>query len=559
MIPEASFESAARTSRSAKFRNSAILVAVFVAAALLVDPRGEFPLNDDWSFALSTWASLEAGRFELAMFSGMALKTQILWGSLWTALFGKSFWILRLSTMFLALASLLILDRWLAKLELPPLARLLTVLTLLAHPIFFWSSFTYMTHVPFLFCSLIAVVCAERGVSTGSRKLIWIAGVMVVAAYALRQTGLALAVAFVAAGFLCRNRPGRWKTLAFVGGVAALLFAFLYLTTDLLHGNRTQMEAHAWGSSPLDAIAALAFNATITPARALINGSLFALPLVVPLILRLDWHNQKHRLVLLALLPVTLAPASYLIGTMNAIPAPAHGDIFENFALGPHTLRDTWIFRQRYPLHLPHAFRIAITYAGAIVAAAVLSVIAITFFFRRSTLAPRSWNAVVILTAAAAALALFLVPGMIYFDRHSLDAFWTLIPMAALLISWNRRTVAAVSALLALMLFFSIGATQEYFSWNRARWAAFDRLRKEGVRLEQMDGGYEINQYLLGGFDGPQGRGKAGMSVVDDEYILSFTRVKGYEPLFGVSYGGYFGLRRGTVWAMYRRTPFIVP
>lgn len=552
-------EGDAESFRTGGMSTVALVTAAFIAAALLVDPRGEFPLNDDWSFALSTWASLEAGRFELAMFSGMALKTQIVWGALWTLLFGKSFWILRLSTMALSLLSLLLLDRWLAKLALPRRARALAVLTLLAHPIFFWSTFTYMTHVPFLFCSLAAIICAERAVSTDDRRLIWIATAMVVAAYALRQTGLALAVAFAISGFLCRKRSAQWRALGVAGVLATLLFGALYLGTDFLHGNRTQMEVHSWGNDLSGAIASLAFNATITPARALMNASLFTLPLIVPLVVRFDWRSPKHRLVLLALLPLTLAPASYLIGTMNAIPAPAHGDILENLALGPHTLRDTWIFRQRYPVHLAPAVRIAITYAAAVAAAAVLAIIMITLTLRKQSVTPRSWNAIVILVASAGSLAMFLVPGMIYFDRHSLDAFWTLIPLAALLVAWDRRTAASVSILLVAMLFFSVGATQEYFSWNRARWAAFERLQREGVGLDQLDGGYEINQYLIGGFDGPQTLGKAGMSVVDDEYILSFTRVKGYEPVFGISYRGYFGLQRGTVWALHRKTPFRFP
>lgn len=534
------------------------LAVTYVLAALLVDPRGEFPLNDDWSFALSTWRSLEQRSFQLAMFSGMALKTQIVWGALWTLVFGESFWVLRLSTMFLSLAALLILERWLYVTGWPLRVRAAAALTLLAHPIFFWSSFTYMTHVPFLFCSLVAVVAADLALRRDDGRLVVVVVMAVFAAFSLRQTGVALAIALVSGAILDRGRSRIWRFLGFAGGACALIFAVLYTTTNFLHGNLVQMEAHSWGDSAGEVIESFASATALTPARAIINFALFALPLVASFVFFGRWSAPGRVLFLLLALPFLLAPASCMVGTLNAIPTPSHGDILENFGLGPHTLRDVWTFRQPYPLHVGMPARIAITYGAAVLGAAWLVLLVAELRDRYAGAASDARrNTVILLASSAVWLTIFLVPGMIYFDRHSLDALWMAIPLTAMVFPWSRPAARnSFLVLLAVMLAFCIGATQEYFSWNRARWTAFGLLKERGVRLEQMDGGFEINQYLLGGFDGPQVREKAGMSVIDDEYILSFGPVSGYSRLARVGYSGYFGLMEGHVWVLKREEGF---
>jgi hypothetical protein len=51
-----------------------------------------------------------------------------------------------------------------------------------------------------------------------------------------------------------------------------------------------------------------------------------------------------------------------------------------------------------------------------------------------------------------------------------------------------------------------------------------------------MDGGYEINQYLIGGFDGTANIGKFQFSVIDDAYIITFNEVRGYRTIHRVPF-----------------------
>jgi hypothetical protein len=141
----------------------------------------------------------------------------------------------------------------------------------------------------------------------------------------------------------------------------------------------------------------------------------------------------------------------------------------------------------------------------------------------------------------------------IYFDRYSVDSLWTLailIPVLAGKLSGLVRAVAAASVL--FIGTFSALATQEYIRWNAARWTAYARLEASGISLARIDGGYEINQFLVGGFDGPILLKRSGFSVVDPEYILTFGRVPGYAVVAEDGFKSFLGLRRGAVLTLHR-------
>jgi hypothetical protein len=71
-----------------------------------------------------------------------------------------------------------------------------------------------------------------------------------------------------------------------------------------------------------------------------------------------------------------------------------------------------------------------------------------------------------------------------------------------------------------------------------------------------MDGGYEINAFLLALPAGRKELGKPGAGVVDDLYIIAFNRnVPGYERLESFPYPRWLGLSEGAVHIQRRRGP----
>src|SRR5712692_2220691 len=84
-----------------------IIASLWCATLIIVNPIGNFPLNDDWSYGLTVKHFLESGDFRPTGWTGMPLLTNVLWGSLFCIARGFSFTAQRLSTLTLSLVGIL--------------------------------------------------------------------------------------------------------------------------------------------------------------------------------------------------------------------------------------------------------------------------------------------------------------------------------------------------------------------------------------------------------------------------------------------------------------------
>ena len=84
-------------------------------------------------------------------------EAQVLWGALWTWLFGESFQVLRASTLLLSLATLIVIQRTLVRAGATMWVSVFGALALLFNPIFLWTSCTFMTDVPYTFFSALSL------------------------------------------------------------------------------------------------------------------------------------------------------------------------------------------------------------------------------------------------------------------------------------------------------------------------------------------------------------------------------------------------------------------
>ena len=103
--PNTSSRADARGSRAAVLPavfDVALLAALWIGAVLVVNPAGNFPLNDDWAYGKAVRGMVEQGSFRPCPWGGMTLISQAVWGSLFCLPAGFSFTTLRFSTLCLA-------------------------------------------------------------------------------------------------------------------------------------------------------------------------------------------------------------------------------------------------------------------------------------------------------------------------------------------------------------------------------------------------------------------------------------------------------------------------
>ena len=96
-------------------------------------------------------------------------------------------------------------------------------------------------------------------------------------------------------------------------------------------------------------------------------------------------------------------------------------------------------------------------------------------------------------------------------------------------ISWKWLPLAA-------MCLFSIAATRDYLSWNRARQSAFEYLTSQGVGIKNIDAGYEYNGFYNYQPDREEVEGRSFWWVNDDTWMVSFGPVPGYETVKSYPY-----------------------
>jgi hypothetical protein len=515
-----------------------ILPVVFIAAVFIVDPRGNFPLNDDWGVGFTTFTLLQTGRVQFTPFASATAYLQFFWGALWAAAFGQTFTVLRISTLVLSLGSTLIafslLRRAGARVEL----ALFGAAALLFHPLFLWASFTSMTHVPFVFLSLVAVAMFVRAAEADRNENIWLALAFVatVASFFTRQFAVLNAFAPFIVALLLRR-----KKLAATYAAALVVFALL-VVSGVLVGSQKELVLHR------PTLAGLALRATHYIYFNWQNAALFfAAPLLLFLLSR-----ERPRLprVVLAIAAIGFALVAWRMTARVGMPIPYmnSGNVFTDFGLGPPTLRDVFTLRMPHPFALPWLVKVLLMVVTTIGGAVAL---ALTIRSLREDDLLIRYCAVYLLCATLVAAGM-----SIYFDRYSIDTTWPFVLMLVLLAQRARITRAATvtaSAMLAVAIVFALSGTAEYLAWNRARWDAYSYLRAHGVTLNQMDGGYEINA-LLALRAGRKDLGKRGVGVVDDQYILTFNRdVRGYQLLRAFPYERWFGLSEGAVHAQRRR------
>jgi len=514
-----------------------LLLAAFAAAVLIVDARGNFPLDDDWGVGLTTFTLVQTGRIEFTPFASATAYLQFLWGALWALIFGQSFTVLRASTLALSLGATLMMYALLRQAQVRRELAFFGAAALLFHPLFFWASFTSMTHVPFVFTSIVAAWFFVRAVDDENRAWLVLAFLATVLSFFTRQFAVLNAIAPLIVALMMRR-----KKLAMVYGAALIVFGAL-VVSGVLIGSQKELVLHRPTLTGL-AMRAVHYVFFNWQSAALF----FAAPLLLVLLSRGRPRMSRVALVICA---IVFAAVAWRMTVHVGMPLPYmnSGNVFTDFGLGPPTLRDVFTFRMRHPFALPWLVKVVLMIVTTI-GAAIAASLAVASLHKGSPLLHYAAVYLVCATCFAAGMS-------IHFDRYSIDTAWPFVVLLMLIANAARITrpaTIAATAMLATTIVFAVGGTAEYLAWNRARWEAYAFLRANGVTLEQMDGGYEINA-LLALREGRKELGKRGVGVIDDRYILTFNRdVRGYELLRAFRYPRWFGLSEGAVHAQRRRS-----
>ncbi|MBK8564525.1 MAG: glycosyltransferase family 39 protein [Saprospiraceae bacterium] len=508
-----------------------LLTAIWLLAILLVNPIGDFPLNDDFSYARSTMNFSEGGSLRFDPWLSMTLLAQVLWGTAFCKLFGFSFTVLRCSTLVLGWLGILAGYRLVRELGQGRQVAFLLAAMLAFNPLFFSLSFTYMTDVPFFAFTMLSVLFYVRFFKENQLRWMLLGSCFAMAAVFVRQLGLLLPLAFTVT-ILVRGglRPKALLT-AFVP-LAIMLGLFFWYSDWLAHAQGLP-EGYGNFKRLKGVIGWDTFNDI--PLRigvlSVYLGS-FLLPLVALVFpsLRNGLFAKNNGTAWLPSLIVGVA-------IIFAWPRLPWANVLYNLGLGPKLLKDGYYFINVQPIAPAWVVNLLI-FSGFCGAMAAIYLLVKNGRERFSASNPQHAVATFGLTC------ILLYGGFLMLDVHCFDRYFIqmlpfllvlILPAGQQAISPKRFWLAG--AMLLLVAAFSIAATHDYLAWNRARWQALDFLTEEkSINPDRIDGGFEFNGWHRPTPIKDQNGPKSDWWVVDDEYVVAFGNMDGYKKMTGFPY-----------------------
>src|SRR5919108_3055797 len=170
------------------------LTVLTLTVTLLAYSPAAVPLIDDWLYAWSVEHFLQTGAVRILEWSMHYPLAQILWGALFSQLFGFSFAVLRLSPLILAWAGLLAFFLTLREIGIRPLPASLGTLVLLCNPVLFMLSHSFMTDVPFVSVMNGALLYYVRWANRGRTQDLALGSGLATVAFLIRQPGAVIAL-----------------------------------------------------------------------------------------------------------------------------------------------------------------------------------------------------------------------------------------------------------------------------------------------------------------------------------------------------------------------------
>lgn len=497
------------TGTSADWLVMLALTGLWVALVLVVDPRGDFPLVDDWSYGRSVKTLVEQHRLEFDGWNNPTLFLQVLYGALFCLPFGFSFEALRISTLFAGLAGGLGTYALLRQGAASRSVAAFGSLVLMLNPVYFQYSFTFMTDVPFAALAIVSGVFFLRALRTGNVCDVALGTTMACAATLVRQIGIAIPIAY---GLTLLAVEGfRRRTLLLAGlpvivscGVLIVyngIIDYLHLTPALSGAVQKLILSRFAIYGPLG----LLKEAVKVGISLFTFGACFILPfLLLPVGRKALWRNLSWRakavsafagagcfaLILLWSLPNTFAVFTIVpVGLLNA-----HG----------------W-----GAIEVPAIFQQTFSVVAIAAAAWVISIIVAIGVRQLSRTWSGTRNDAAAVLFGIATPAIMLAPLLFsdFMDRYLIPAMpFVLLALVAAWKAWGRPVVAPRQAgeyagAIALFLVYGVLAvvyTHDSLIWNRARWDAVNYLiRERGISPVQIDGGFTVNGWYLFAAEGP--------------------------------------------------------
>jgi len=545
----------------------------------LVNPIGNFPLIDDWAYGRAVYSLINEGKIQFSSWGQMSLIIQVLWGFLFCLPFGFSFTTLRFSTLFLGLIGIFATYSLIEEIKSSRNFAFIGALLVAINPLYFELSNTFMTDIPFFALAMLSFFFFSRCIRLGKVKYAIVGSLFALLATFVRQLGVLIPPAF-ALGYLAKNGIKKRAILAaFLPAVILVGFLIAYQVlqrfmsclpnffSSSVNAVLHSVKSDTWFLKlflvyPVGIY--YVFRTAIWYGEiTLIYLGLFIFPILFLQVKR-QWQQYTCGkkfgfLIFVSVISFIFIKVSEVRGKLLPMFVPI---LFpqSSFGLGPLTLRDQYMLRLQHVPTAPIMLRQITTIMGIAGAAILLwnlLLIVLRFFSRNKD--PDFVSEIPFILFVVSGCILYFIP-LTYIDF--LDRYLIfLLPLSMIILKGPvhlyKNQISSYFALIILLLIclFTIGATHDYLSWNRARWKALTYLTQErNISYKNIDGGFEFNGWYNYDPEYEPSANKSRWWVENDDYVVSFGPMPGYEEVRKYSYQRWIPFRRDNILILRRPT-----
>ena len=533
--------------RARTLRNGVLCALIFSVSWLISWPVAEMGFNDDWSYIKSAQVFAQTGRVVYNGWATAMLGWQLVWGALFVRLLGFTFTAVKLSTLPIAMCTLVVFHAVQRRFGISHRNALLGALTLGLSPMFLPLASSFMTDVPGLFVVLVCLYFCQRAVSASTDRaaigwLISAAASNLLGGTARQIAWLGVLVMVPATGWFLRRRRGVLlsSALLWAGSFVVILGCVRWFGRQPY-----AVPEHIFETKSFHIVDAS------EPVFLIVGEILCLLLLVFPVLIAWLPEWRKSSLPdLLMIGYILLIWGGYQLFTKWALPWIGNIILWEF-----DNQRDATGLWNFHDFAIPFAARFAVSLLVEITALLVIAIIRA----RRRAGATTSFvqehrDAFWLIVPFTMSYILLIVPRALHadlLDRYVLGLMPFAIVILTLLyqdyVSQNLPRICAVT--IAIYGLLAIAGTHDWFAWQRARIEAISEVRAAGVPRTEIQGGFEydgwtqvengghINQPLLeyppGSFD-PHSQ----VPQVAEECSMAFAM---YTPLVQPRYSVVFG------------------
>lgn len=520
------------------------LAFIFICAEIIVSPIGDFCLNDDWGYAKAVLTLHNEGRIDIGDWCGVTLFTQIIWGALFTKIFGFSLSILRISTLVSSLIGVIFMNRLVNEISGNKLIGFLASLTLLLNPLYFNLSNTFMTDVHFNTLLVVASYAAYRFFIT--RQLSWFIVVFVLSALLvlLRQFGIIVPLAFTAACYFLPQKKWIYIIPALLSCAAVYLILHVYqgyLKTIL--GPYTLYQFTSRFNLTDKAFYVFLYdNFKFRYSAFLLHVLVYSFPLALFFLPDL---LSRFKLKISALVTILSVIIIYFVFRDERFPL---GNIFTNMGVGAETFYESLKPGERYAREHTYSEDFAKTCTAVKYIFGALTLITIVlaginFFKYKGRVILKSPGQLFLIILFLAYFIILIVPDGI-FDRYTIP----LITMALILVSFIPAGVKYYSwpSFFVLLVFFyvSVFGTKDYLVVNTEKWKAYYYLKNEKhIDAAKINAGFEV----AGWNDGKHSWWYDFFTLDPYNYLVQYRPQEGFKPVKTIIFRRYFPIKTDSI------------